>query len=279
VDRTAGARIWNRHAAWLLLFAVIFAPTVYWLWQRWTMSVWHNTHGALIPFVVAYLVRDSLRRDESREESSSAWGFLFLVTGLLLVVVDSAIRTQLLAAFGLVLCLPGLSLLLLGARRTRQLAFPLTLAFFMLPIPAAFVQRVMLLLREISAVGAAELLSLVGVPVLREHTMLHLSGSSLMVADACSGFSTLYSAVTMALLLAYLTPSRIRRVVILAAAAPAAIIANVLRCAALSLMVQGWGTEFLETWLHPFTGLASFGLALAVLMMLAGRPLLKRLAE
>jgi exosortase/archaeosortase family protein len=68
-------------------------------------------------------------------------------------------------------------------------------------------------------------------------------------------------------------------VVILAAAAPAAIIANVLRCAALSLMVQGWGTEFLETWLHPFTGLASFGLALAVLMMLAGRPLLKRLAE
>jgi exosortase len=279
VDRTAGTRIWNRHAAWLLLFAVIFAPTVYWLWQRWTMSVWHNTHGALIPFVVAYLVRDSLRRDRSREESSSAWGFLFLVTGLLLVVVDSAIRTQLLAAFGLVLCLPGLSLLLLGARRTRQLAFPLTLAFFMLPIPAAFVQRVMLLLREISAVGAAELLSLVGVPVLREHTMLHLSGTSLMVADACSGFSTLYSAVTMALLLAYLTPSRIRRVVILAAAAPAAIIANVLRCAALSLMVQGWGTEFLETWLHPFTGLASFGLALAVLMMLAGRPLLKRLAE
>ena len=36
--------------------AVLYAPTVDWLFQRWTMSVWQHAHGLLIPPVVAYVV-------------------------------------------------------------------------------------------------------------------------------------------------------------------------------------------------------------------------------
>ena len=46
------------------------------------------------------------------------------------------IRSELMSAVGLVLILPGLSLLLLGARRTRLSALPLLIAAMMLPIPA-----------------------------------------------------------------------------------------------------------------------------------------------
>ena len=41
---------------WLVAVGLValFAPTVMWLWERWTLSVWHNAHGLLLVPVVAY---------------------------------------------------------------------------------------------------------------------------------------------------------------------------------------------------------------------------------
>jgi exosortase len=219
--------------------------------------------------VVAYLAYLYLREDISRKEESSPWGFAFLLPGLLMVVVDSAIRTQLLSAIGLVFSLLGLTLLLLGARRSKALGFPLVLLFFMLPIPTAFIDRLVLVLRRISATGCEHVASLTGLPVLRDFTTLYLPNSSLEIADACSGFSTLYASVTMALILAYLTPSTARRVAILISAVPVAIGCNILRCTLLAYLVNYQGAGVLETPLHPLTGIFSFSFALAILFLIS----------
>jgi exosortase len=261
--------LWMSHLAWLALACLIFAPTIHWLWQRWTMSVWNNSHGLFVPFVVAYLVYDALRADPIGEEEASGWGFLFVIPGLTLVLVDAAIKTELLSALGLILCLPGFSLLLLGARRTKLLIFPWTLAPFMLPIPAAFVEPILLLLRRISAVGAAELLSLLGIPVLRDHTTLRMPNVEVAILDACSGFSTLYASITAAILFAYLATSTSRRLLVLALAAPFAIVCNILRCAALALMAHAWGIDVLSTYLHPLTGFIAFALTIFMLVIVA----------
>jgi hypothetical protein len=71
------------------------------------MSVWHNAHGLMVPFVVAYLIRDKLLNDPTETLESSPLGFLFLILGLLCLTADSVVGTQLLAAFGMLLCLPG----------------------------------------------------------------------------------------------------------------------------------------------------------------------------
>ncbi len=259
---------WAAHAVWILLAILVFAPTIYWLWQRWTMSVWHNIHGMFIPLVVAYFIREELRSDQVVDAEQSAWGFLFLITGLGMIVLDSAIRTQLLSAFGMVVCLPGLSLLLLGSRRTRALAFVWVLAFFMLPIPAAFIERLELLMRRITAVGAEPLIALLGVPVAREGTTLFLPVGSLSITEACSGFSPLYASITLALVLAYLNPSWPRRIVVLGAAFPVTMACNILRAAFLAVMVQRWGPGTMHTVLHPASGIlaAAAGMALLVLL-------------
>ena len=129
-QRQGFPRGWAAHAVWILLAILVFAPTIYWLWQRWTMSVWHNMHGMFIPFVVAYFIREVLRSDQIVDAEQSAWGFLFLIPGLGMIVLDSAIRTQLLSAFGMVVCLPGLSLLLLGSRRTQGAGLCLGIGLF-----------------------------------------------------------------------------------------------------------------------------------------------------
>jgi exosortase len=233
------------------------------------MSVWHNVHGIFIPFVVAYFILKVLRSDQITDADQSAWGFLFLILGLGMIVLDSAIRTQLLSAFGMIVCLPGLSLLLLGSRRTKALAFAWVLCLFMLPIPAAFMEGFILLLRRISAAGAGQVIALFGIPVVRDETMLFMPRANLYVTDACSGFSALYASVTLALVLAYLSPSWPRRVLTLAAAFPIAVACNILRTALLALMMQRWGGGIMDTFLHPASGMLTFAAAAALLTVLS----------
>ncbi len=254
-QRQGFPRGWAAHTVWITLAILVFAPTIHWLWQRWTMSIWHNMHGMFIPIIVAYFIREVLHSDQIVDAEQSAWGFLFLIPGLGMIVLDSAIRTQLLSAFGMVVCLPGLSLLLLGSRRTKALAFVWVLAFFMLPVPAAFIERFHLLLRRISAVGAEPVIALLGVPVGRVDTTLFMPKGGFTVADSCSGFSPLYATVTLALVLAYMSRSWRRGLVMLAVAFPITMACNILRLALLALMMQRWGIGIVDSVLHTGLGM------------------------
>lgn len=253
-------------------FIVLFAPTVQWLYERWTMSVWHNAHGMFVPPVVAYLVYEELHRARGIGRRSSAWGFAFLVPALLLHALDAGMHTQLLSAVALVLALPGLSLLLLGVERTRTLAFPLAFMLFALPIPLGFTEQVHLLLRHITTDAATALIPMFGIWVYPEGTTLHVGNGSLEVSDACSGFSTLYAAVALAFLVAYSAPSWRHRVVVLLAAAPLAIAANILRVVMLVALAVWQGFEILDTFVHPLSGLLTFALALPAVFWLGSTP-------
>ena len=255
----------------LALLVAVYAPTVYWLWGRWTMSVWQHAHGLLIPPVVAYFCWLELRDLRGRPLDPSAWGFLFLVPALLLHVIDTGLGTQLLSAISIVLAAPGLSLLLLGVERTKAIAFPLAFLAFMLPIPLAVTARLHLVLRYIAADATAWLLPFVGVPVFQEQTYLHLANGTLHVADACSGFSTLYASVAVAFLTAYACKSWRRRLIVLVAAVPIAVAANIVRMVLLGVLSYYQGFYVLDTWMHPASGMLTFVLALPAIFWL-GRP-------
>lgn len=220
---------------------------------------------------MAFLAVGALSREPVKSEEPSRWGFAFLLPALFLVSIDSAIHTELLSAFGLLLALPGISLLLLGVRRTRALAFPLFLAFFMLPIPGAFLARLHLLLREITTLGTGWTLYQLGVPVFAEGTTITLAVGSLRVVEECSGFSALYAGVTVALVLAYLSRSWPRRVLVVTASVLLALVCNVMRITVLALLVVWFGFEVLETRAHVLSGYASFVLTLLPLFALAER--------
>ena len=271
VSVTSGSRGWLLHGLWLAPFVAAVAPTVLWLLDRyWSRNVWSNVHGAFMPFIFGYLAWQELRKDGSERQESSPWGFAFFVPGMALIALDAAIRSQLLSAIGLIVCAPGLSLLLLGARRTRAIAFPLVILSFMLPIPAAFVSALYLWLREATAIGTAALVSFIGIPISRSGTLLSFPGGNVLVADACSGFATLYAAAASALILAHMSSSPIRRVLLLGLAAPIALAANVIRVTVLTLAVHSYGPGTLETPLHQWTGIAAFALVLAALFGVTG---------
>jgi len=257
------------HGLWLVPFLVLAAPIVLSMWRKWTRSVWDNGHGLFVPFLVAFLAWAALRREPVRSEEPSRWGFAFLVPALLLVAIDAVMKTDNLRAFGLILTLPGLSLLLLGRRRTRAIRFPLLLAFFMLPLPPPLLTPLHLQLQTLTATGSEWLLHLLRFPVLAEGTYLHLPHGTLRVVMACSGFSALYAAITIALVLSYLSHSWARRALLLSVAVPLALGGNVLRVSALAILAEWRGYEILQTSAHVLSGYASFVLTLGLLFLFA----------
>jgi exosortase len=254
---------------------VVFGPTVAWLIDRWTMSVWQNAHGMFVPPLAAWFAWQALKERPDLPVASSAWGFVFLIPALMLHAVDAGMHTQLLSAVALFAAIPGLALLMLGIPRVRVIAFPLTFLWFALPIPLAFTEPLQLVLRGIAAESTAWLLPRLGLSVFIEGTTLYTVGGVVDVTDACSGFSTLYAAMTVGTLVAYMTETWKRSAVVLIAAAPVAILANVLRVLALTLMVALGEAWLLDTFVHPLSGMLTFALALPVLFWLGERPAAK----
>jgi exosortase len=262
-----------RIAAPAVLFILLFAPTMAWLWQRWTMSVWQNGHGILVTLLVIYLVSGELKKHKNLPQQASPWGFAILVPALVIHMLDTGLNSQLLSAFALFLSLPGIGLLFLGVERTRHILFPLFVLILTLPIPLVFTESIHMGLRIISTKSVAWLLHAAGVPVYSTGTLLQIENGSLQVADACSGFSTLYAAVTIAILTAYFCDSVKRRVLLLLIAAPLAIAVNIVRVLVLTLLVKWIGLDVLATAAHEISGLLTFAVSLPIIFMLGQNPI------
>ena len=255
---------------WILAmeFLLLFAPTLYWLWERWTMSVWSNGHGIVVTLVVCYLIREELKQNSYLPIDPTPLGFIFLIPALLLHMLDTGIHSQLLSALALMSSLPAFSLIFLGVSRTKAIIFPLLTLFLTIPIPLTFTESTHLALRYIATDSVAWLLRLFNIPVFKQGTTLQIENGSLQVADACSGFSTLYATVTVAILTAYLCRNLIRRTIVLTIAIPLAISVNIARVFVLTLLVKWFGLDVLKTSAHEISGLLTFVIALPIIFLI-----------
>jgi exosortase len=271
-DETAASELTSSARVLLALVGIelvlLYAPTARWLYDRWTMSVWHNAHGFLIPPAVAYFSWQALRPLRGLPRDSSPWGFAFLVPAIVAHVLDTGIQSQILSAVSIVIALPGLALLFLGSARAKAIAFPLAFALFMLPLPLAVTERIHLVGRQLATAGAAHILPLLGITVFSEGTSLHLANGILLVGDGCSGFSTVYAACAVAALSAFACNYWLGRILTLLSAIPLALAANVVRVILLAALVRWQGLGVLDTWLHPASGMLTFVLSLPVIFWL-----------
>ena len=257
----------------IILLLLLFMPTLLWLWGRWTMSVWQNGHGVLVFALVIYLIWRELQKLIYLPSSSNSWGFVILIPSLLIYMLDTGINTQLLSSIAMFTSVIGLSMLFLGTEKTKAILFPLLTMLLTLPIPLVFTEAIHLMLRHIATKSVAFILSQMGIPVFTSGTLLEIEGGTLRVADACSGFATLYAAITIAILTAYFCTSTKRRIVLLLIAAPLAIGVNIIRVLVLALLVNYYGLNILATSAHELSGLLTFMVALPILFIIGKNPI------
>jgi exosortase len=244
--------------------------------QWWTDPDY--SHGFLVPFLSAYFVWERRGKLMALPAVPSFWGIGLLGFGLLMLFIGTVGAELYTQRTSLIVVLAGLVLLVLGREFLRVLAFPIAFLLFMVPLPAIVVNLVAFPLQMFAAKTAAFCLYNFGIPVLREGNLILLSGTTLEVAEACSGIRSLQALLALGTVYAYFGLSGMwRRWVLVLLSIPIAIAANAFRVTGTGLLAHYWGAEAAEGFYHTFSGLMIFGVAF--LLLLGAGAVLSRIGE
>lgn len=249
---------------------VVFLPTLAGLYAEYTDMIWRNGHGLFVPLAIFLLARSRLRESAGSGEKSSALGIPILLAGGLLATLAAGLHSAALGATGIVVALPGLSLLLFGAQRTREIAGPLALSVFLIPLPNDLPDP----LRLISTTAAMmeHYLGFLNVPVLRHQTAFKLPVGFFGVTANCSGIATFYAATFLAFVLAMTLDSWPRRIAIVLSPWFITVFFNGIRGTVLVGLCNRFGMGVLESPIHGLTGVATIWSVLLIVFLFADRP-------
>jgi exosortase len=226
------------------------------------------SHGFFVPLFSAYILWQRRRRLFELEMQPSWLGLVVMAAALTVLVVGVLGAEDFLSRASLLLLLAGLLIQLLGWNWLRAMAFPWAFLFLMIPIPAILFNQIAFPLQMLAARMATALLSLLGVPVLREGNVIQLASLSLEVVEACSGMRSLVSLLTLALVYGYLLEkSWLRRMLLAIAATPIAVMANAVRIMGTGLVGQYWNPDKAQGFFHEFSGWVVFLLSFGMLLV------------
>jgi exosortase len=221
-------------------------------WQWWDDP--NYAHGFLVPLFSGLLIW--LRRRQLRAlPATGSWiGIPVLLAGIGALLLGAVGAENFLSRSSLIVVLAGLVLFHLGWESFRLVAFPLLFLFFMVPLPATLFYAVAFPLQTLAARNAAWTLDVLGVPVLLDGNVIHLTKQSLGVAEACSGIRSLISLFSVAVAFAALTlPGILGMAVFVAAVIPITILANAGRVVVTGLIGQWFGVEYAQGFFHTFS--------------------------
>jgi exosortase len=261
----AGARAGLLILIFLGLLAGLYGAILRDLAQQW----WDDpnyAHGFLVPLFSGFLVWQRRKQLSSLPANGSWIGLPVLLAGVVALLLGQIGVELFLMRSSLIVILAGLVLFHCGRDSFRVLAFPLFFLFFMVPLPATLFYAVAFPLQNLAARNAAWMLDALGVPVLLDGNVIHLTKLSLGVAEACSGIRSLISLLSVAVAWAALTLSGSFAIaVFVIAVVPITILANVGRVVITGLIGQWFGVEYAEGFFHTLSSWLVFVFAFVCL--------------
>ncbi len=259
----------------LLLFAAIA-----WFWQPLTalyslsQAQEHYSHIVLIPWLSLYALYLDRRVFLASREWSPMVGFMTIGAGAMgYWYAESAgsltdqLATTILA---LVVGCWGIFLLCYGVRASRGVLFGLLFLLFMVPLPSAVLNGIIVFLQRSSAEVTDVVFSLLGVPVFRQGFVFGLPNMTIHIAEECSGIrSTLSLCITSVVAGHFFLRSAWAKAGLVLMVVPLAIIKNAFRIVGLSLLANYVDPSFItDSALHRYGGIPLFLVSLVVLFSL-----------
>jgi len=248
--------------------AFVYAPILSSLVRQWASDENYSHGFVILPFAVWFAWQQ--RRALAATAPAPSAGGLVIVAGSLVLLLAGLLAAELfLTRVSIVGLLAGTVVFLYGWTHLRLLAFPIGLLLLAIPLPAVVFNQIAFPLQLLASRTGETVLSVAGVPVLREGNILVLPTTTLEVAQACSGIRSLMSLLSLGIILGKLSePRRWARIVLAFLTIPVAIAANAARVAGTGLAANFIGPEAAEGFFHMFSGWIMFILAFGLLMML-----------
>lgn len=265
--RKAGGAPWLRWLPVAAALLTLYVPTYVGLAHgAWNEE--HNAHGPLVLLVVLWLVwRRRAELAALPEQGATVAGSIALAIGIAFYVLGRALEFVYFEAFSQIPIFAGVLLFIYGWRGVRMMWFPLLYLIFLVPLPGIVVDAATGPLKQLVSVIAENVLYHAGYPIARTGVILTIGQYQLLVADACSGLNSMYSLTAMGLLFLYIARDGnwLRTVILLLSIWPIAFAANIVRVVALVLITYYLGDEAAQGFLHGFSGVLLFLVALFLL--------------
>jgi len=262
---------------WFALLIVGSVP-IFWIGIVSLGDAWSTpeySQGPIIPLISLYLFLRELRRMPlPNPETRDRWpGVLVMVVALVLAVFGNLTRIPDFVTYAMIIWLGGVVLTIFGWQRGRLHQLPVLHLIFMLPLPQFIYWQLTIFLQGVSSELGVWFVSLAGVSVYLEGNVIDLGVYKLQVAEACSGLRYLFPILSFSYLFAILYRGPIwHKAVLLLAAAPLTVFMNSFRIGIIGILVDRYGIEQAEGFLHFFEGwviflgciLILFGMAIAL---------------
>jgi exosortase len=244
-------------------------PILRHLVEQWSTDEDVN-HGFLVPVVAAWIAWGRRDRILAMKLEPAWWGLGVIAWGAAQGYLGMLGAELFLQRSSFLILLLGVLLTIGGTALVRELAFPLLLLPFMIPIPAVIYSSITFPLQLFASRVAEFCLDLLGYPVLRDGNILELASQKLSVAEACSGIRSLLSLSFLSLVYAYFFDSRVwMRWVLLLATIPIAIVANAGRVTITGILSE-IDPELAHGFFHELEGWVIFVIAFVMLLGLHG---------
>lgn len=260
-------------------FGLLFLPlilayssTLCWIWDSWMLPDSYYSHGPLLPLVAAFLIWHRRASWSAEPQVSDRRAWLLLAPGLLLHAAGAALTVDSISAFSLVFSVPGVVWLAIGAKRMRCLWPVMGLVPFAVPMPMFVTGRAAFELKEFALSRALEVANLFGAGVSRSGSSVVVAGvpGAMEVADPCSGLRSLVALTTLGYCVAFFVSRQQgrRRWLLVLAAVPIAVLANVMRIAGICLLARSHGVVTATHGGHDLLSAGAWLFALAALLVL-----------
>ncbi len=273
IDSTTGNSVWRFSFLQLGVFLLI-AVSLYFLYQdgiKHALDKWDSpeySHAYLIPFISLFILFQNYPKIR-RSRFTGAWlGVLVLLFGLLMLLAGDFSTLYIIVQYSLLIVLCGLLISLVGVSKFSLFLIPVFLLFFTIPLPNFLYNGLSAYLQLVSSKLGVEVIRLFGISVYLEGNVIDLGNYKLQVVEACNGLRYLFPLVALGVITSYFyRDSWWKKVVIVISTVPITVLMNSLRIGIIGVLVEYWGIEMAEGFLHDFEGWVIFMACFAILLI------------
>jgi exosortase D (VPLPA-CTERM-specific) len=250
---------------------LLFSFGIEFMLKKWETPEYN--HGYLIPPVAFYLLwlrARALADTPGDAGGPGAWaGFALVAVALVVNALGQMSAVVTISQYALVMAVWGLALAAAGTRGMRLLWVPLVYLAFMVPLPNFLETRLTTGLMLLSSEIGVQVIRLAGLPVFLEGNVIDLGTYKLQVAEACSGMRYLFPLMSFGFLAAVLFRGRWwQKLILFLATVPLTILMNSFRIGVIGVLVNYYGIEQAEGFLHDFEGWVVFMACVGLLFII-----------